>query len=703
MALSRSTTAVVVGALLVGAALVGGIGATAGVGEASKTPAVQEERTVEGLGLPLPAEIRQQYLQLLRETAQESGRPVPEDVMLVTHSDSGVTWLVGTEGDVEPGRVTARGTAFTPEDLGTDNLGIMFASDTTVEQRGTRVSLDTFQEDPGAYAGELVRVSGTFAETSYLLEQQGTVSKQSVGFIGEQKAFPLLDTEPGRRARYSVFNISKSDSPEQAARVNVGLSAGLAVGGERNGTRAYGDERFWKAGQTTVDIMVISSAPGDSGSGPTLFPVQTQLQPDATVSPAELRENPAEYTGDVVAIEGSAVGASISAQETLVSVSKCAPDIIFIPGLPEPCIPAVGDIALHSGAIATADSPSAFVPYVGISNKHQNEAVQPERGRYRVVGRVVASSEIDPRLDAPVGVIVMERQRLGDLQLPASARADLEEQAGKLREQIRDQLTTTAEEFEQETGQNDPGQETDLGDGETEQPAGGQAGEINVSLAGDPADRRGVQGDSHTVVVVVNKSSVPAKYSKSGVRLRGNGEALVDIGAGYPEEGTMRTSWTISRELGREVRLTVEGQYIGKVTFAATPTPEPTATPQPADVSIVSVEQHGEAPEIGQTSAVSITLENTGGRTETANVDVSIGEYQVTKSVQVRPGQQETVTVSTEVEGPSRVVDVVVDGEKVGTVAIGDAGTATGAGPGFGIGAAMAAMLAGLVALRLRH
>jgi hypothetical protein len=688
--------------LLVASATVAGAGVPAATGAEAVTP---EQRTIEGLSQPLPAQVKAEFRSLLREVARESGYAVPDDVVIVRNAETGVSWIVGTSEDIPPGYATVSGAAFSPSELETDGVGVMFAEEASVRQRGERVTLESLQQTPEQYSGELVRVSGTFAETSYLLEQEGVTSQQAVGFIDDSQGFPLLDRPPARRARYALFNISRSSSPSDAARTNIGLSAGLATGAGGNLTLANGDARFWKAGEATVDIMVLPS--GDSGADPTLFPVQTQLQPTATVTPVQLRENADQYRGEIVAIEGSAVGASVSSQETLTAVSQCAPDVLFIPVLPEPCIPAVGDVVLHTGVVARQEAPDEAVPYIGLSNAKQSKPARPEQGQYRLVGRVVAGDELDPRVDAPVGLVVMQRERLGNLQLGAAAQDAIERKSDALQDRIEEQLTASAEEFsrvrEQASSQPTP-EETSTPDGETR---AGASGGLNVSLKSSPEARQNVPGDSYKVVVVIDESSLPDEVPGGTLRLRGNGEPVVDIGVDPDDSGIQRTSWTISRDLGREVRLTVQGQYVGTVTFAATPTPTataiPTPTPPPGNVSIVEVEQHGEVPDPGQATALTITFENIGGKAATRTVDVAIGDYQVSKSVRVYPGREESITVRTEVGESARVLDVTVDERKVGVVRVGGASTSSGAGPGFGPAVAVMALMLALAVRRLQH
>jgi PGF-CTERM protein len=82
---------------------------------------------------------------------------------------------------------------------------------------------------------------------------------------------------------------------------------------------------------------------------------------------------------------------------------------------------------------------------------------------------------------------------------------------------------------------------------------------------------------------------------------------------------------------------------------------------------------------------------------------VAIGDYQVSKSVRVRPGSEESITVRTDVGESRRVLDVTVDGRKVGVVRVGGASTSSGAGPGFGPIVALVALGLTLVVRRLQY
>lgn len=75
----------------------------------------------------------------------------------------------------------------------------------------------------------------------------------------------------------------------------------------------------------------------------------------------------------------------------------------------------------------------------------------PERGTYHLTSRVVSTDRIDPRLPDGYGLLVFERQRVGDVRLTAQETTAVRQNATAVSGRIRSQIEMSPTEFRNET------------------------------------------------------------------------------------------------------------------------------------------------------------------------------------------------------------------------------------------------------------
>ena len=213
----------------------------------------------------------------------------------------------------------------------------------------------------------------------------------------------------------------------------------------------YQSETWWADAEATVTVLVLPDELSDYMLGIGSFVIATDVEHTARVTPSEVYRRGSELEGQVVQVETQAIGTRISTKETLLTVARCAPKSVTVPASPPLCVPLVADVVVHSGVAVTADSLDTAIPYAGLTNEEQNQAVVPERGTYHLTGRVVSTDRIDPRLPDGYGLLVFERQRVGDLRLTAQETTTVRQHATAVSGRVRSQIEMSPTEFRNKT------------------------------------------------------------------------------------------------------------------------------------------------------------------------------------------------------------------------------------------------------------
>lgn len=170
---------------------------------------------------------------------------------------------------------------------------------------------------------------------------------------------------------------------------------------------------MWSDEYATYSVVVLPDGATSSSDGyPDVFLVEDSSQPTHYDSVRAI--NSADRTeGRTVAVTANYVGTRTSAEEFIKSLDSCSADRVSVL---EECVPATVDASIHVGVLYDddGDERNRRLYVSGISNEHQTAISTPERGRYRIVGRVVPAHNVSSHLEGKA-ILVEEMTRIGDL------------------------------------------------------------------------------------------------------------------------------------------------------------------------------------------------------------------------------------------------------------------------------------------------
>lgn len=391
-------------------------------------------QTVSGASIELSTSQEQRYLSTMDDISGVF--PVNPRTNAFLLYDGDTKWMVFTDQKPQTGHAKVSGTVLSPSELGGGKWGAIIADSVDVTTKGTRTSLEKVRSNPKRYDGELVRITTSYRQLSYTVEggDGQYVDQQTVANLGGPQSG--LVEQPGANARWATLNLSGSeygDSP--SGEIATKFAGQGEVGVDR------GDSRFWIDAKTTVDAVVI-----DSGSKPTFYVADTAVESTPLRSLDEIVRNGEELSGKVVTVESQAFGTRTSSQEFLISVAKCAPGSVTVPMTPPLCVPVPSDSTLHSGILfdGAPQSREEVVLYAGISNNHQNTIVEPEKGTFRVTGRVVSTNQIDSSLPDGYALLIYDMNRVGDLQTTGTGERQVESWNKDVTQKLHAQLNASA-------------------------------------------------------------------------------------------------------------------------------------------------------------------------------------------------------------------------------------------------------------------
>ena len=395
---------------------------------------------VEGAAVPMPAPQEQQRVQNIRDVADSYGGFAPDHAFWLYRN--GDRYLVATNSEPEAGEATIRGLVIEPGETAGASYGLIFADDISVSQSGPTISARELNRSRDQYVGQVVEVDGYRRQVTSLSDADDVVFQSSFGTIStDSGGFPL--SEPGQLSRTFTVDVAADNN---ISRYERSLLSGTALtASEQTYAGSYNRNEGWINANATTTVLVLPEPP--SVWAPDSYVIDVDVNDGQRVAPETLVANGSQFDGELVTVRGQAIGARVSAKETLLELAGCAPESVTVPGSPPGCVPLTSDVALHTGALATTDAPTAVVPYVGLSNAHQDQPATAERGEYELTGRVVAASEIDARIDAPYVLLVYERERLDDLDSDAAV-GQLAARGDQVTQLLQNQTALSASQFE---------------------------------------------------------------------------------------------------------------------------------------------------------------------------------------------------------------------------------------------------------------
>ncbi|WP_224338264.1 hypothetical protein [Haloprofundus halobius] len=390
----------------------------------------QSSSTYEGVIVNVSAQAEANYVSETSSIVESYGFDSVQHASLL-FTDSGTRYVVLSNSDPAVGQASLNGVEILPPEGG---LGLLVATSLKVNPEGTEVPLDELEKNPKEYQYEFVQVSASVTQLTHTVDatEGEVVLQESLLGLGEERFSFSTFKSPGREGKWSTVNLSLA---KQNHELNSELTGRLPLSTSSIG-RASQQTRWWMSANATVNMLVVG------GGGGSVAAIIGQTTPESTTV-SDLDELSA-HTGEVVTVTANGVGSSLSTQETLLSAAKCAPSSITNPVTG--CLPVPTDGVVHSGTLF--DSPpknsDQLVYYAGVSNTVQDTPVEPETGKYRVTGRVVDATQLDPRLKG-TALIVYDRERVGHLSIESST---AKESASTVREYIREQQLSSQSEWQ---------------------------------------------------------------------------------------------------------------------------------------------------------------------------------------------------------------------------------------------------------------
>ncbi|QLH81281.1 hypothetical protein [Halosimplex pelagicum] len=376
---------------------------------------------VSGVAIEIHERNQQQLLnQQLNWTARLDVQPRSNVFAL----DAGeMTYLVFTDKRPETARASVSGPTL-PLNARTQAL---FAESASFNYDGQSVPISSL--DQGAHDGQLVETQGSYRHFPMALDLSGTTQPGLFGTVGaDQERL----AQPGRTVRAVLFNQRNSSLPTPVVLQSENQSASAI---------AYGDRAWYTGGESQVTL-----ASSDYSGSQTYYTSQVRQSGERIGSVSEIGD---DDVGDVVTVTASATGARLSAQETMAATSSCeGENTVEFPF--SGCEPLRSDTVIHTGALWDSSSGASedTVRYVGLSNTVQQTPTMPESGRYRLTGRVVEAEQIDPNLDPGHTLVVYNRSRVGDVDVPSQA----DQSARTMELMMRGQLTMNISQWQTMAG-----------------------------------------------------------------------------------------------------------------------------------------------------------------------------------------------------------------------------------------------------------
>lgn len=493
--------------------------------------------TVTGVSATMSASSKQNYLSQQSSAANKAGLDIePRAHAFVVANENG-SWIVFSNTQPKTGRAEVTGTIVEEKSNYSVDGGI-YADSVSFSQRGERVSLSELQNSPAEYDKQLVRVTAPYRQIAATSDVGDGLTTQSAMGAFSDSSESLLSS-PGQQARIGTINAS-SNKVGKSNTLNTfsGFSDRQIV------ISGYGQTRFWTNAKVTLDAAVFQ---GDAGTQ--LSIAQLSVEGESVGSIREISTNGGQYAGEVVTVTTDVAGTRTSSQEFLEEAIGCAPDSVTVPSVG--CVPIPTDVVAHSGvAYSTGQlDEDSVVPYVAMSNQVQQKVTKPYVGEYRLTGRVVSTSQIDPSLPDGHALLVYEMERVGDSGGTSKARSLAKDVTGRVQEQLKMQPSEWSKKLRVSNTQNTIGNSTGSDDGEQQSSDDGASGGVEIVS---------VSPESETVALNKTVGIVAT--------VKNNGQKKVTQTLNLQVDGSSQYSKTVDLKPGekQEVRLPFEATETGK-------------------------------------------------------------------------------------------------------------------------------------------
>lgn len=430
-----------------------------------------EPVTVEGAVFPAPESVETQLEEYAEHTEEFTG--LAGSVFVLADDES--LYVVIYDKQVENGYATVQGKAL-PSPMTWDGLdmGVVIASNVTVQTTGTPVSIEEVCADPSKYRLNLVRIDSNYRDTSLLVDM-GVTGKNEMNFSIPVTAGLLTKEETPRLVTRLAENGKKIILEPEAPKVKDILEDPLGI---HLHTFSF-QTSYWTDTPATADAIVLDPQGraveyvrkvGQIKDQP-IIPVEGEallylinMEPHAVEvnGVEEIKANPEAYQGKIVTFEANALGASIALQDTLEENTPPTPELFQVPPMPAPIdIPA--DVVLDTLIMwNTIPQPNEIrektMLCIGASSEKQDVMLEPHMGHYRVTGRVITTSQLSDDLPPGIALLLYEKEKLHDLdpeELGEETRAALQDQVETLKET---QTSQVLQDIAQEIKSTKPGE-----------------------------------------------------------------------------------------------------------------------------------------------------------------------------------------------------------------------------------------------------
>lgn len=482
----------------------------------------------EGGVIPLDEETEAKHLETVSDTLDALDIDTPEHAFVLVHP-SGEMDVVVTDEEPVVSVATGVGLDFSSEF--DSELGLIVADEISYDSDATRVGIDELSDNTDEYAAEMVEIRGNVNYLSHANDpaDSAVVSLQELGVADEslQTDMAFLH-DPVDGAAFAAFN----GTSEMTTEGEIGMGRVFLIG--------YG-EGFWSSGEAVVQGLV-TPLEGSDSSSVLIVPGDVDPVGQEVSSITEVRENPDEYRRQSVSLEGYGAGVTISTQETLLSVAKCAPSSVIIPTVG--CAPIPTDTTIHS--LVLSDDVSGInndaISVIGLSNIHQSELVKPQAGEFEITGTLVHSNQIEADLPTEYAIVATDIEQTDASGVESIN--DLPDRSRQLGDAVIDQL----EEYTGEDG--------------TLPGSTGMAGRLEV-IDSKYVDRNVSKGDP--IVVEVTVANTGGEELEESVEIEdydGSTLASADVTVNPGEEKAVRLEY--EHDSVGYIGIYAYGEYIGR-------------------------------------------------------------------------------------------------------------------------------------------
>ncbi len=351
--------------------------------------------------------------------------------------------------------------------------GVLVARSASFETRGPKTSVEAVVSNTGRYRHELVRIRATHRQVTVRSDPDRGVHVTAPGSFGVLVEDPATENGVFDRIAARARSLSINSSTNKLGS-NTRREIDSLLGTDPRLYTLDFETGFWTAAEATVDGIDLtnnSTARGfvsayDRGgivetgvSQPLLYVIREEFDDEEydDVSGVGLFAR----AGDLVTVEAKFIGRTVSVQETLEETTACGPSRMAVQRPQDAvCVDVVQDNLVRFGVAWSGVHPerTEVLFVTGVSADHVDDRSTPLRGRYRITGKIVPTSRIDPALPDGTVLVAHEMERTGSFDygnLTWNVKTTVRDRFEQLNETIYEQIRGTGAASPGSTGGSD--------------------------------------------------------------------------------------------------------------------------------------------------------------------------------------------------------------------------------------------------------